>query len=922
MLSDFTLGPVIGRGATSVVYRAEHTRSGIRVALKALDATRGPNLRLVHAEIGAMARVEHAHLLRVLDHGLVTRPGRPLPVGTAWMAVDYASGGSLEGWMPEDWASAREVLLDLLAGLAHAHARGLLHRDLKPANLLRCTAEDARPGLKIADFGLAWVRDADQIARGGTPTYMAPEQNIRDGRLGPWTDLYAVGNLLFNWTTGRLPFLRDTVEETLEAQRDATLPAFEPSFSVPNGLSTLITQLLQKEPELRPSSAAWVAWALRRLPEPTFTRWVPVGEHAPESTPQVRSLTQGLGLGLLPMRDFPVIGRDLEQKQLWKRMGPMQKGRSQVVVLSGPRGVGAERLCTWMVRRAHETGTARVFSLVGGRVKDLISGEVGERAPQWVKNRSEPAVLLVDPVMKITAIDLITTLLLERPDTPVLLLGPGADGDFDWSPFELSDGFLHLRLAPIAPKRLLAFAHDGLGLAYDLAADLTLLADGFVARALELTQHWVEDDRLHGTPAGLATKDGKVPSWPVAHGRKYENVLKRFRQERTALELFAELHAVGAVDRFEQVLQVFDTPYPTALLTALVEEGWLHLEPLTVLEPGLLTHLTERSEESPSAGARRIAMAVDMPMPARGLLLFRAGQTREAVELLTTWVASEPSGVELQLTARRMRALGFEEHGGKAERLAGLTQVSGRALLDGPFTTRPDLERLLAGTRHDDQLQRLLHRLATRLYWFAERFDEAEAHLHLADFSPVDRKLRLGLILMDAGRDEEGMPLLLDVVREGNAPQAWEAANGLGRLALLAERPRRALEWFEEMAAHVTTAQSRAIAHLNLGLARLDLQDWDRAHRVLQRALDAAPESKPSLAGHASLSLTLVGLARRDHPLVKRHAERAITYLRSPELEDAPIFLRVARRLAVEDAEHEALRARILALLARTPRVT
>jgi serine/threonine protein kinase len=83
------------------------------------------------------------------------------------MALERASGGSLLGWAPRAWDEVVDLLDPLLAGLAHAHAHGVLHRDLKPANLLIATASDPRPGLKIADFGLTSVRGVGTVFRRG-----------------------------------------------------------------------------------------------------------------------------------------------------------------------------------------------------------------------------------------------------------------------------------------------------------------------------------------------------------------------------------------------------------------------------------------------------------------------------------------------------------------------------------------------------------------------------------------------------------------------------------------------------------------------------------------------------------------------------------------------------------------------------------
>ncbi len=105
----------------------------------------------------------HPHVLSVYDYGVLGREESRW----MWMAVELASGGALTTWQPQRWDDVEPMLSDVLSGLAHAHARGMVHRDLKPANLLRSSNYDLRPGLKIGDFGLATVRGVEQAVRRG-----------------------------------------------------------------------------------------------------------------------------------------------------------------------------------------------------------------------------------------------------------------------------------------------------------------------------------------------------------------------------------------------------------------------------------------------------------------------------------------------------------------------------------------------------------------------------------------------------------------------------------------------------------------------------------------------------------------------------------------------------------------------------------
>src|SRR5690606_33066484 len=145
------------------------------------------------------------------------------------------------------WSRLRALLLELLDGLAHAHARGVVHRDLKPANILIALPADGRPGLKLTDFGIAralGATDANQDGLvSGTPHYMAPEQILNELRdQGPWTDLYSLGCLAYQFATGQRIF-NGTGHEVLRAQVHAYPPPVEGPH-VPPGFQRWLERML------------------------------------------------------------------------------------------------------------------------------------------------------------------------------------------------------------------------------------------------------------------------------------------------------------------------------------------------------------------------------------------------------------------------------------------------------------------------------------------------------------------------------------------------------------------------------------------------------------------------------------------------------------------------------------------------------
>src|SRR5579872_7092483 len=193
---------LLGRGGMGEVYRAHDLTLGQEVALKFLPeaAARNPAaLARFYNEVRIARQVSHANVCRVYDLGEVD--------GQPYLSMEYVDGedlGSLLrriGRLPSD--KAVEIARQLCAGLAAAHAKGVLHRDLKPANVML----NGRGQVVITDFGLAGV--ADNIrgpeVRSGTPAYMAPEQ-LAGKEVSTLSDIYALGLVLYEIFTGKRAF--------------------------------------------------------------------------------------------------------------------------------------------------------------------------------------------------------------------------------------------------------------------------------------------------------------------------------------------------------------------------------------------------------------------------------------------------------------------------------------------------------------------------------------------------------------------------------------------------------------------------------------------------------------------------------------------------------------------------------------------
>ena len=255
----------LGRGGMGVVYKALQTTLNRVVALKMiLDAAHaGAEQRLrFRAEAEAIASLQHPNIVQIYDWG--EQDGRP------YFALEFIDGGSLDRRLAGTPLPPAEavVLIETLARAMHvAHQRNIIHRDLKPANVLLSAA--GAP--KITDFGLAKQLDS-QLAHTmsgailGTPSYMAPEQAAGKGaQIGPATDVYALGAILYETLTGRPPFKGPSAWDTMQQViSDDPVPPSKLQPKLPRDLETVCLKCLAKAPAQRYGSAMELAEDLRR----------------------------------------------------------------------------------------------------------------------------------------------------------------------------------------------------------------------------------------------------------------------------------------------------------------------------------------------------------------------------------------------------------------------------------------------------------------------------------------------------------------------------------------------------------------------------------------------------------------------------------------------------------------------------------
>jgi len=249
---------LLGRGGMGEVYRADDLTLGQQVALKFLpdEAARDQGLlERFKNEVRIARRVSHPNVCRVYDVGDVD--------GHNFFTMEYVDGEDLAsllrriGRLPED--KALDIARQLCAGLAAAHAKGVLHRDLKPANIML----DGRGQVVITDFGLAGVADQIQGAevRSGTPAYMAPEQ-LAGKEVSTRSDIFSLGLVLYEVFTGKRAF----AEKTAEKQRTGSDRTVSRPSTVVKDLNPVVERVilrcLETEPSARPATVLSVAAAL------------------------------------------------------------------------------------------------------------------------------------------------------------------------------------------------------------------------------------------------------------------------------------------------------------------------------------------------------------------------------------------------------------------------------------------------------------------------------------------------------------------------------------------------------------------------------------------------------------------------------------------------------------------------------------
>ena len=350
-LGRYRILDLIGRGGMGSVYRAQDETLGREVALKVLHAGIGPgddrDANRFQREAQASASLTHPNVVTIHEVGKED--------GTCFLAMELVRGESLRPWIdrekPVGVEEALGIIKQILSALEQAHGRGIVHRDIKSENIM--VLPDGT--IKVLDFGIAKVSGAPTLTLAnevlGTVEYMAPEQILGD-EVGPHSDLYATGVVLYEILTGRTPFQGDSpVAVVYQQLNEEATPISTLNTQVPRSLEEIVDRLMAKEARDRYASASEALSAIEAFEQ---------GDRIAQLAGTIAGQESVNLSESKPRRELwsRMVGRDAEFRSLVQAFERAKAGQGGVVFIGGEAGVGKTRLSTELMEHARRQGAS------------------------------------------------------------------------------------------------------------------------------------------------------------------------------------------------------------------------------------------------------------------------------------------------------------------------------------------------------------------------------------------------------------------------------------------------------------------------------------------------------------------------------------------------------------------------------------